>query len=139
MASNERQFEVDPEHRHGVLYEAAIEAEVETGRAETSEEQARASVIRRMARISAGFGLLLLAGAVGWLPGPGGIFIAFLGLTVLAQDFVWAERMVRIVTNRMPKDEDGNIPRKVWVKVWTTVAICVAASTSVAIWWTQYR
>ncbi len=36
--------------------------------------------------------LLLLSAATGWLPGPGGIPLALLGLAVLASEYHWARR-----------------------------------------------
>lgn len=39
--------------------------------------------------------LLLLSPVVGALPGPGGIFVFFLGLVILATEFVWAAQMLR--------------------------------------------
>lgn len=41
--------------------------------------------------------LLLLAGATGWLPGPGGIPLALIGLAVLASEFEWAQRLLQRV------------------------------------------
>ena len=38
--------------------------------------------------------LILLAGATGWLPGPGGIPLALIGLAVLASEFEWAQRLL---------------------------------------------
>lgn len=37
--------------------------------------------------------LILMAGAIGWLPGPGGIPLFLLGIAVLASEFNWAERL----------------------------------------------
>lgn len=37
--------------------------------------------------------LIILAGLVGWLPGPGGTVIFLLGIAVLATEFEWAERL----------------------------------------------
>lgn len=41
----------------------------------------------------AGALLIILAGLTGWLPGPGGIPLALLGLAVLASEFAWAHRL----------------------------------------------
>lgn len=40
-----------------------------------------------------GWSLIILAVAIGWLPGPGGIPLALLGLNVLASEYVWAARL----------------------------------------------
>ena len=47
--------------------------------------------MRRIARIVAGFALLLAGAAMILLPGPGWVTIA-LGLALLAPDFPWARR-----------------------------------------------
>jgi uncharacterized protein (TIGR02611 family) len=127
-------FEIDPEHRHGLLYEAAIEAEIETGRHEESEAEARRGVIVRLARITGGFTVLLLGLAAIPLPGPGWLIVG-VGLAILARDFVWAERMLNIVRKRLPQDEDGSIPTKTWVMI----AVATAGTVSLSIWWTMLR
>ncbi len=42
-----------------------------------------------------GISIMLLAIAIGWLPGPGGIPLFLVGLAVLATEFVWASRVLR--------------------------------------------
>lgn len=37
--------------------------------------------------------IVLLSGAVGWLPGPGGIPIFLLGIAILASEFSWAHSL----------------------------------------------
>ncbi len=75
------------------VVDAAITAELETGRREATVEEARRSVLRRTARIAAG-SFLVFAGLVMWvLPGPGLLTIAA-GLLVLSRDFPWAARML---------------------------------------------
>jgi hypothetical protein len=51
----------------------------------------RRNLIRRV--LFTILGVLLIIGAllIGWLPGPGGIFLALAGLWVLAQEYDWAE------------------------------------------------
>ena len=39
-----------------------------------------------------GIMLILSAGLIGWLPGPGGMVLFLLGIAVLATEFTWAER-----------------------------------------------
>ncbi len=133
-SEHELPFEIDPEHRHGLLYEAAIEAEVETGRHEESEAEARRGVIVRLARITGGFAVLILGLIAIPLPGPGWLIVG-VGLAILARDFVWAERMLNIVRKRLPQDADGKIPPKTWVMIGVATACTVSAS----IWWTMYR
>ncbi len=127
-------FEIDPEHRHGLLYEAAIEAEVETGRHEETEAEARRGVIVRLARITGGFAVLLLGLIAIPLPGPGGLIVG-VGLAILARDFVWAERMLNIVRKRLPQDENGSIPAKTWVMI----GIATTCTVALSIWWTLLR
>ncbi len=47
--------------------------------------------IRRPIALVVGFTLILAAGAIGWLPGPGGIPVFLLGIFVLASEFKWAD------------------------------------------------
>jgi hypothetical protein len=119
------------------LEEAAIEAELETGRREISVEQAQRHVAWRMVRVSIGivitaFGILLLA-----LPGPGLIVVA-LGLGVLAQDVPFARRLLDRVQDRIPRDDDGNIPLGPKIALVGSVVIAVVLS-GVSIWWSFFR
>ena len=94
------------------LVDAAVEAELATGRREETIEEARRSVVRRMGRITAGSFLVLL-GIVLWvLPGPGLLTIAA-GLVLLSRDFPWAARMLDRVRARLPQDEHGQTHRGV--------------------------
>ena len=49
--------------------------------------------IRRPLVLVVGGLIVLLSGAVGWLPGPGGIPIFLLGIAILASEFTWADRI----------------------------------------------
>lgn len=49
--------------------------------------------VRRFFRILGGFTLLLLGVIMFFTPGPGWV-VVFLGLTLLAAEFVWARRLV---------------------------------------------
>ena len=64
--------------------------------------------VRRVFRIIAGFTLLLAGGVMLVTPGPGWLVI-FLGLGLLAAEFVWAERLM----NRI-KHESGRVRNAVW-------------------------
>jgi len=102
--------------------DAAIDAELETGRREETVEEARRSVVRRLGRISAGSFLVLL-GIVLWvLPGPGLLTIAA-GLVLLGRDFPWAARLLERVRARLPQDEQGKTHRGVVVAS-VTLAVC---------------
>ena len=49
--------------------------------------------VRRFSRILAGFTLLLVGVIMFFTPGPGWL-VVFLGLTLLAAEFVWAKRLM---------------------------------------------
>jgi hypothetical protein len=105
------------------LREAALEAEMETGKREETVEQARAGVIKRIIRMSIG-GFLLFAGLLMMvLPGPGLLVIA-IGLGILARDVAWAERLLERVRERLPQDEEGGVSKPV---IATSVMIALAA------------
>lgn len=48
---------------------------------------------RRILTLILGIMLVLSAGLIGWLPGPGGMVLFLLGIAVLATEFAWAERL----------------------------------------------
>ncbi|MGL5829772.1 MAG: PGPGW domain-containing protein [Angustibacter sp.] len=57
----------------------------------------RNPITRRIYRAAVGFVgvlLIILAALTGWLPGPGGIPLALLGLAILASEFEWADRLL---------------------------------------------
>jgi uncharacterized protein (TIGR02611 family) len=64
--------------------------------------------VRRVFRIIAGFTLLLVGAVMLVTPGPGWLVI-FLGLGLLAAEFVWAERLMKRV-----KHESGRVMGAVW-------------------------
>jgi hypothetical protein len=96
------------------LMRAAIEAELDTGERERTQDQAKAGVRRRIARMTAGFALLFLGGLLLILPGPGWLCIAA-GLAILSRDVAWAERALAGVRRRLPQDSDGKVPKYVIV------------------------
>lgn len=116
------------------LRQAAIEAEVETGRREETLEEARDALHVRLARISLGMVLLVAGVAMLALPGPGIVTIGF-ALVILARDFVWAERLLERIKHRLPQDEDGELDPK--VIVFSVVMFVGAIITTV--WWTFLR
>ena len=63
--------------------------------------------VRRFFRILVGFTLLLIGVVMFFTPGPGWLVI-FLGLTLLAAEFVWARRMDRM------KHEGNRLKDSVW-------------------------
>jgi hypothetical protein len=127
-----------PEHsfheRLEALEDAAIEAELETGRREETEQQAKRHVLFRFGRITAGTvvslaGLFLLV-----LPGPGLVVLA-IGLAILAQDVRFAQRLLDRVRARIPSDAEGNVSKPLLYGglVVSFVAVCGS------LWWTFLR
>jgi membrane-bound ClpP family serine protease len=47
-----------------------------------------------------GVALMILAVLTGWLPGPGGIPLFIIGLSLLAINHEWAERYIDLLKNR---------------------------------------
>jgi len=64
--------------------------------------------VRRFFRILAGFTLLLIGVVMLFTPGPGWLVI-FLGLTLLAAEFVWARRLIEHI-----KREGNRLKDSVW-------------------------
>lgn len=118
------------EHLGERLREAAIDAELATGRREETVEQAERQIFRRLARMTLG-SLLLVAGvAMLVLPGPGWLVLAA-GLGVLSRDVAWAERLLERVRKRIPGAQpDG----KLTPAVWASVVLVTLAATSASIW-----
>jgi uncharacterized protein (TIGR02611 family) len=98
------------------LRQAAIEAEFETGRHETTEAKARAHVAVRVVRMGAG-AIITLGGLVMMpLPGPG-LPVLAIGLAILARDVAWADRLLGHVRDRIPTDDDGGITRSAMITI----------------------
>ncbi len=103
----------DHERWVDVVREAAIQAEIETGRHEETVEEARRGVAIRMLRIVGGFLVMGLGIAALPLPGPGWLIIIF-GLSLLP--FAWAERTIRLIRSKIPGiPEEGRIPLSSWL------------------------
>jgi len=64
--------------------------------------------VRRFFRILVGFTLIFIGVAMFFTPGPGWLVI-FLGLTLLAAEFVWARRLVEHM-----KHEGNRLKDSVW-------------------------
>lgn len=128
--------EPEPAHaeHHSRLVDAAIEAELETGVHEESIAEAKRHILYRLARMALGFTVLILGFLAIPLPGPGWLIVA-LGLGILSRDFVWAERTLGLVRNRLPQDADGKIPTKTWVMIGVATTVTAGVST----WWGFFR
>lgn len=70
--------------------------------------------VKRIARIVAGFALLLAGAAMLVLPGPGWVTIA-LGLALLAKDFKWARRALDQIKDTGHKSAE--LSREWWARV----------------------
>ena len=104
-----------PDHERflDVVRDAAIQAEIETGRHEETVDEARRGVAIRVARIVGGFLVMALGIAALPLPGPGWLIIIF-GLSLLP--FAWAERTIRLIRSKIPGiPEEGRIPLSSWL------------------------
>lgn len=114
---------------------AAVQAEYATGDREESYEEARSGAMVRMARMSFGFLVLIVGIAALPLPGPGWLIIAG-GLTILAKDVAWAERLLRYIRKKIPGiPEDGKIPPSQIA----TIAVMTLAAIAMSLWWTLGR
>lgn len=71
--------------------------------------------IRRPIVLVVGGFFVLLSGLVGWLPGPGGLPIFLLGITILASEFLWAERLRNWLLARIA--DAGRVLRRHWASV----------------------
>lgn len=110
---------------------AAVEAEFRTGEREETEAKAKAHIAVRLARITLGFLVVIVGIILLPLPGPGWVVIAG-GFVILSNDFVWAERTVRLIRRRVPGvPEDGKIPTRSWI---TIVAVTAGAGLGAYLW-----
>ncbi len=112
------------------LREAALEAERHTGEHEDTDDEARAHVAIRVARMSAGSAVLIAGAILLPLPGPGWVVIA-IGLGILSKDVAWAERTLDRVRRRLPAGEDGRISKPV---LYGSIAFAMA-TMAVSTWW----
>ena len=130
--SAERVTDGPEQDRRYIWEQAALEAEVETGRREETEQAARASLLVRVCRICAGTVVLLFGIALLVLPGPGTVVIAG-GLSILAIDVPFARRLLHKVRRRLPQDADGDMPRWLVLAMSGSLVVAVAASAAVMI------
>jgi tellurite resistance protein TerC len=94
--------------------------------AEAAEEAWRRS--RRWVILTIGLSIVVLSIPIGLLPGPGGLFVAFGGLALLATEFVWARHLLKRVRERTHAVTDVFIgPRPTRPIVVLAVLIGVAA------------
>jgi hypothetical protein len=114
--------------------QAAIEAELETGRQEPTIAAAKRSLLVRLATGSLGV-LLVIAGVIMLvIPGPGLLAIV-LGLGLLAPDVPFAARLMDRLKDRLPQDADGKLPPHVIA----LMVVSAVAFTGASLWWTFFR
>jgi len=116
------------EHLVDRLETAAVQAEFETGRRESTEAEAKLNIAFRLARIFLGFVVVIIGIVLLPLPGPGWVIIAG-GFVILSKDFAWADRTVRLIRRKVPGvPEDGRIPARSWIMIGgVTVAAALIA------------
>jgi hypothetical protein len=110
------------------LVDWAVEAEIETSH-EATEAEAERGLIRRVARLVAGFSLVILGIFLLVLPGPGLITIAA-GLALLSRDVPFARRWLAIVRRRIPESEEGEVAG--WVIVMSATLLVASIIGSIA-------
>lgn len=76
--------------------------------------------------------LILLAGATGWLPGPGGIPLALAGLAVLASEFEWAQKVLERAKAQVREMARWTARQPVWVR--SLGAVFTAAGIGLGLW-----
>ena len=122
---------VEGAHERSYIWTAAaLEAELETGRREEDERAATASLVVRIARITAGSMVALLGLILIPLPGPGFVVLGA-GLSILAVDVPFARRLLMAVRARMPQDADGGTPNWLLLVMGGGVVIGLASSAAV--------
>ena len=62
---------------------------------------------RRILTLILGILLIVSAGLIGWLPGPGGMILFLLGIAVLASEFAWAERLRDWILSKLRQAADA--------------------------------
>lgn len=59
--------------------------------------KATPDAIRKPIVLTIGLSLVIISGTIGWLPGPGGIPLFLIGVTILATEYSWAKRFQNFV------------------------------------------
>ncbi len=88
--------------------------------------------VYRIAVAMVGVGLMVLALAIGWLPGPGGVPLFLLGLAVLATEFVWARRLLHQANREAHRAARWSARQPRWVH--RLMGLGLACGISFGIW-----
>lgn len=117
----------DSAGRRARLRAAALEAEMNTGRRERTEERAQRSIIVRIAVIA--FGTLVTLAGIGMLvlPGPG-IVVVIAGLGILATEVSWAERLLAYAKKKA--NVESVTAQHPWIKPVSIVLMVLGVAAS---------
>lgn len=85
---------------------------------------------RRPIALFVGFSLIILAGLIGWLPGPGGIPLFILGIAILASEYEWADRLKRFILDIIKKITEWNRNNKLLGSVLLVICATFAIFSS---------
>jgi uncharacterized protein (TIGR02611 family) len=108
---------------------AALEAELNTGTRERTEERARRNIVVRLAIIGFGALVTLLGLCMLVLPGPG-IVVVIAGLGILSTEVSWAERLLAYAKKKAKVD--SVTAQHPWIKPVSIVVTVVACAVSIA-------
>jgi uncharacterized protein (TIGR02611 family) len=89
------------------------------------------SRLYRLVLAVAGFTVLFVGLAMLVLPGPG-LLVIVLGLTILALEFAWAERMLERTVDRMERARQATKEASRWQKIFGGLAIVAGLGAVVA-------
>jgi uncharacterized protein (TIGR02611 family) len=94
------------------------------------------SRLYRLVFAVAGFTVLLAGLAMLLLPGPG-LLVIVIGLTILALEFAWAERMLERAVDRMERARRATKEASRWQKIFGGLAILagLGAVVAAAMYW----
>jgi uncharacterized protein (TIGR02611 family) len=123
MGDQERKHELDR------IRKAVLDAELQSGRREETQAEAKRHIVLRLASITLGVAVVVLGVILMPLPGPG-LLIVIAGIALLARDVPWAHRIEQNLRRRLPKDDSGQIPR--WMIFVGVGAAVVMTAASVA-------
>jgi len=116
------------------LEELAVEVEIETGRREETEAEAKRHILVRIGRAAAGFVVVLVGIALLPLPGPG-MLIIVAGLALLSSDVPFARKLLHRLRERLPSDEQGKVPTGIIALSLTGTLL----ATGLSLWWSFWR
>jgi uncharacterized protein (TIGR02611 family) len=85
----------------------------------------------RLVLAVAGFTVLLLGVALLVLPGPG-LVVIVVGLTILALEFAWAERMLERAIDRMERARQATKEATLWQKIFGGLAVAAGFGAVIA-------